>query len=528
MMQTQIPDGLRTLMQASQLLQQASSPIAQTPVGPRPTVAGAVSQGLQEVAQEKALPQIGQQAGIAGQIQAQRLAQRQQMAQDPQAIAAMAAQMMRPEASGIGSLSADVPMKEGGIIGYNGEEESYVGMTPLADTERTGLQKILEEMDPSDPRYQQTLERLKNIVTQPETFKYAEELKPRIQPVMASEFTRGPGAGADIRTPPQSSDLAKPEASMGPRTGIASALPAPKAPVPVETTAKEIAPPETQKIYDTAKSLFPDAEKNPFWQQITKNSEEREKWLSQQPNLEQAGIRLIEDAARDRTAALQSNKQNDNFRRFMAAMNTIRYGSNDYVKLMDQFEAREAADQAAALKEKEAILKWRQADQARQAGKFDRADALAKQGMDLFKETQKSQAAVFGHIAHLEGGIYGEKMRAETSRVLEASKAKDREEARKQREELAKSTEIQRLRTLIEDIDKAVVTERRKFEETPAAKMAAINMEALKKNPEQYQAYLQAKMDLDARLKNLETSRKMYMDQVQGFPGWGELKISGK
>ncbi|NBX50836.1 hypothetical protein EBT25_13125, partial [bacterium] len=127
-MQTQLPEGLRALINASQILQEESTPVVQTPVGPKPTVAGMVSQGLQQLAQPVGMQNVGQQAGLGAQIQAQQMARQQQMAQSPEAIAQLAAQMLqrRPEQEGIANLPANMGFREGGIIGYNGETGSQV------------------------------------------------------------------------------------------------------------------------------------------------------------------------------------------------------------------------------------------------------------------------------------------------------------------------------------------------------------------------------------------------------------------
>lgn len=128
----QVPEGLQALLAASQVLKQESSPVVQTPMGPRPTVAGQVSQGLEQLTQQAmppmqgaAIPAIAQQAGIGAQIQAQQQAQQQQAAQDPQQIAQMAAQMVQarqpqraPEEQGIGALPVSMDMAEGGIVGF--------------------------------------------------------------------------------------------------------------------------------------------------------------------------------------------------------------------------------------------------------------------------------------------------------------------------------------------------------------------------------------------------------------------------
>jgi tetratricopeptide (TPR) repeat protein len=133
MMQTQIPSGLQALMQASQVLSSQASPTAPGPQGPQPTIAERVNQQIKQTAAPPEsgiaglspnMRDIGQQAGVAGQIMAQRAAQQEQTARNPEAIAQMAAQMM--QSKGVAGLPAKMGFKEGGIIGYAGPEGSDV------------------------------------------------------------------------------------------------------------------------------------------------------------------------------------------------------------------------------------------------------------------------------------------------------------------------------------------------------------------------------------------------------------------
>lgn len=142
-MQTQIPRGLQALMQASQVLSSQASPSAPGPQGPQPTVAERVNQQIKQMSRPQApeggimglppgLKDIGQQAGIAGKIMAQRQAQQQQMAQDPEAVAQMAAKMVRGQ--GVDQLPVNMGFKEGGIIGFQGQGRSDVPQATAAPT----------------------------------------------------------------------------------------------------------------------------------------------------------------------------------------------------------------------------------------------------------------------------------------------------------------------------------------------------------------------------------------------------------
>lgn len=136
-----IPSGLQALMEASAVLQQQASQTAPGPQGQQPTVANQVMQQAQQAAQPMQMPQmqaIGKQAGIAGQLMAQRQQQQQQAAQNPEAIAQMAAQMLQQK--GVAALPTNMQFREGGIIGYAGPEGSVV-TNPVPDREGPNFQE---------------------------------------------------------------------------------------------------------------------------------------------------------------------------------------------------------------------------------------------------------------------------------------------------------------------------------------------------------------------------------------------------
>jgi hypothetical protein len=85
------------------------------------------------------MQEIGKQAGVAGQIMAQRQAQQQQQAQNPQAVAQMAAQML--QSKGVAGLPSNMGFKEGGIIGFDGEDGSAVPAPNVP-----GMDKLMEIM----------------------------------------------------------------------------------------------------------------------------------------------------------------------------------------------------------------------------------------------------------------------------------------------------------------------------------------------------------------------------------------------
>jgi hypothetical protein len=129
-----ISPGLQALMALQQAVQTGQMQ-PQTPEG-RPTVAAQLAQAAQQQMQApQQAPQPGMQgpvrsAGIAGALQAQKQQQVQQVMQQmaQQQIAQQAPQgPLQMNTGGLAGLpGADVRMADGGIVGFSGEEDSYV------------------------------------------------------------------------------------------------------------------------------------------------------------------------------------------------------------------------------------------------------------------------------------------------------------------------------------------------------------------------------------------------------------------
>lgn len=123
--------ALMQLKQAEQALKQGANPV--TPSG-QPTVAGQAIQSAQALTQpQQPQPQMGI-ANLRPGIQQQ--AMRQAQAQQPvtQAQLAQAVQQAQQPSQGIAAGPQDIGMAEGGIVGYNGQEDSYVDTALLRKT----------------------------------------------------------------------------------------------------------------------------------------------------------------------------------------------------------------------------------------------------------------------------------------------------------------------------------------------------------------------------------------------------------
>jgi hypothetical protein len=105
------------------------------------------------------MQQAGQQAGIAGQIQAQQLAEQQQKARDPQAVAQMAAQMVQGQ--GIAGLPAqNMQFREGGVVGFDRGGPAPMGIPMPTAPEFEGAMAQAEKYAPQVAAQQEELRQI--------------------------------------------------------------------------------------------------------------------------------------------------------------------------------------------------------------------------------------------------------------------------------------------------------------------------------------------------------------------------------
>jgi hypothetical protein len=188
---------------------------------------------------------IGQQAGIAGQIMAQKQAQQQQTAQNPEAVAQMAAQMLQGQ--GVAGLPVKMGFKSGGIIGFDGESGSSV---PAArEAEVSGVRLTEEEKQRQIEHIRYLMEALKqgsanvsqtgkpsNVKLNPADISRFKEMLGSYRPELLQ------AAGYTPETPSVSPPVVNRPAQR-PASGIAATLPsaqqpaAPARPAPAAPTA---------------------------------------------------------------------------------------------------------------------------------------------------------------------------------------------------------------------------------------------------------------------------------------------------
>lgn len=380
-MQPQIPMGLQALLKASAVLQQTATPTAPGPQGEQPTVASQIAQQAQQAI--PAMPQIQQQAGIGNQLRMQQMAQKQQAAQNPEAIAQMAVNMMR---QGAGSLPVNMQFKSGGIIGFQEGGE--------AEDPREKRERFAREFR---ERVSRGVERLKSI-GQPETpVKY-------VEPIPVREIPSETGAQLGAEPVQVKREAPEPEVQPKPAEDFTSgimALQSQAAPRPVE--------PKLSDIQAQAREMSPDFKSRE--KALRELAAEREAAMGQMPSLSQEGIAALQEARQRRKDLLEQERKYDTFRRIGALGQSFYTRGPEYQLATQAIAKREEADIAADLAHQQAVLKLKEAEQNRQLGRFDRAEELLKQGIALDTTAAKIDADNFKALAGLAGDVFGAQAR---------------------------------------------------------------------------------------------------------------------
>lgn len=476
MLNTQIPSGLQALMQAAQILQQQASPSAPGPQGQQPTVAKQVEQA----AAQQAMPDmqsVGQQAGIAGQMMAQRQQQQQQMAQDPQAVAQMAAQMLQ---RGIGGLPANMQFREGGIIGYAGPEGSDVRLRPIPDREPAQFddslsakaQREIAEMEAGQrvnlsrdvevfmsqqrrdgnaeyaERERQRMLQESRTMAQPYVAKpdlpaqytpypvrgpmRATTSTPGIAAVLESEFQRGAEAGPEPRPAPRAEPRAEPRPEARPEP----------APVAAPSGIAAAAPRERPTFQGILNAIPEDkaaAEEAGKREAINARLLEMRR---KQPDLAAEGIAAIGRSEAERKRLLDLQRSEDSLNSFIRLGQALRTGGDQYMAYSAGMKARDEADRVATLAGQEAVLKLKQAQQARELGDVEMEKKFLDEAAGFRKEAQKARIEQAKAEATLAGTTYQTDVQASTAAANRAQELQLKMADLKQRAEDAKDVKL--------------------------------------------------------------------------------------
>lgn len=550
-------------MQASAVLQNTAAPTAPGPQGQQPTVANRVMQ--------QGMAQAGKQAGIANALMMQRAQRQQQMAQDPQAIAQMAAQMLK---QGVGGLPVDMQFKEGGIIGFDdgGTVRAGVRKTPSPQFDKENQQLIVEylkqlgdmklmaglAMQEGNPTIAQLLaskgigdgEVSLGAMGTPSDLQsimagYSRPLAggrvgvnatiPRYSPrnpqfglsyskqfadggIIGFQEGGGPGLpgslmGLETGEPAVAGEVVKPTqeqvekiiaalekqrgsalsypeildvmsgrltAPTPPAAQTPQAAPVPQAPPVPDSSAEPVAAPRRSTPPSPPKEdgiaalearlagLQGERPKAPTMQNVINQakdavaspeagiaklrdiSAQREKAINEMPNLEREGIAALEEAKAARKALLQKRREDDAYDTLRAFFRGLYTRGNDFDVARMGIKARDEQDALADLNHANSILKLKQAEQARQLGKFDRQEALEKEAlsqMDKYSDNVAKSMQVTGtllaNVYNTDAQYVSQTLNRQAQQLIELAKLKQLYEQQNDTRQVQRITALQ-------------------------------------------------------------------------------------
>jgi hypothetical protein len=357
--QTQVPPALQVLMSMG------AQPTAPGPMGqPIPTIA---SQKVEQQAQglEALMPGVRQQA--------------MQSAQAAQPVTqAQLQQVMQQQSPGISGLPAqNMRFAEGGVIGYAGPDGSDVELDvsgrikkALRDWYERTERGYMERAGATPEQIAQKLGQAAPAPAEPPQASYSNEERIGLasKPVPIAEPTARPtGIAASRVEAPVRTASVRTAAPMA-ETGIATALPA------TPTLDKSGIATAGDAIAKAA------AEREARMRGILA---ERERTASGMADLNAEGIAALQEANRARQELLAKQRGDDKFNRQMALLRGFQGDRAAYDRAVAGQQARDEAANQAQLMHQQAVLKLREAQQAKQLGQFDRALAFEQQAADL-------------------------------------------------------------------------------------------------------------------------------------------------
>jgi hypothetical protein len=387
--------------------------------------------------------------------------QQQQMQQ-------MIQQAMQPKPAGIEGLPSNIRMAEGGVVGFAGPEGSFVGPSFAQNLSDAEIERLTPEQRKA--YYKQMLSR-RNAPTPvpPPTSSSGMSARPGLGIAGAIAKKLGPlGLLTELFTtsdediallnkaeaernavpddgrprgqenyepipqltvgnaPPMSPEAQRMTNRQGSR-GIASApmppvqrqpvapaQPAQAAPAPTGIAAAIERPSIESAIQQARAALGQDNQYETRMRGIAEREEAMRRGL---PDLNARGIAALEEAFRQRKEDSERAKFHALFEGWKG--NTAAYGNF------------KAAERQAEQENKMAILKFQEAQQARQLGEFDRARALEKEVQGHKDKQDQILQNLASSAASMEGQLYGADMRSRDA-ALDSEAQRKLEEYRRQ------------------------------------------------------------------------------------------------
>lgn len=431
MQTSQVPPALEALMSMG------AKPTAPGPGGqPVPTIAANIAQQQSPAGIQAVMPGVRQQAMNMAQAQ-----QPVMMGELPPQLQQAIQQARGPQGQGVAGLPApNMSFADGGVVGYAGPEGSYV------DPELEALREKLREqfasqasplniLGPAAAQRQRAQdlmrmlprldkEQIRNILGQ--TTRVADsnawqELGPGESNVMPQEAGRtaappiaasaeGRATAQNISAPPQFNldpnnpaalnalrrmamqtsgverqsilnKIAELEAAQQPQAAGQSRSMAPEGPgIPAALPSR---PTSDRAGVEAAGKQYPQQTQDRI-RRMQEIERQRSDLLKSMPDLNAEGIAALEAANRAREDMLAKQRADDKFNRRIALYDEMSgKDSSAWSRAVANQQARDQAANQADLLHKQAVIKLREAQQAKQLGQFDRALGFEKEAAEL-------------------------------------------------------------------------------------------------------------------------------------------------
>lgn len=544
--QASIDPALQALLQTAQMVD---------PNTRRPTVAAHVAEAALQKMQPQGIAQGMPQARQdfqAAMPSVMRNMQQQQVQQ-------MVKQAMQPQPAGIEGLPSNIQMAEGGVVGYAGPDGSNVKLdveqilkkAPAARTPEenaalraAGIDVTSRQMGPESGIVSQLNRALsgpfiREAITGGALNLTDEELAKRSDAgAMTERIFRGlGGTKAAAVTMPQSEmppqAMRTEDAFATPRIDqpIAGRAPAPQAPAPRPPIQRPPAPapvaptgiaaaierPSIESAVQQARAAL--GQDNQFETRMRGIAEREEAMRRGMPDLNARGIAALEEAFQQRKEDAQRAKFHALFEGWKG--NTAAYGNF------------KAAERQAEQENKMAILKFQEAQQARQLGEFDRARALEKEVQAHKDKQDQILQNLASSASSLSGQLY-------TADVASRDRGLDRaQQAKIEGARLQQQADLNGQTQLANRINAANITVASAYEKlnkalAPYATFIK-NMETMPDmlkvpaNAAQYQKYLDEKAQLEKTIVQPALDERdrlaRMINATQDLSKWGTPKV---
>lgn len=235
---------------------------------------------------------------------------------------------------------------------------------------------------------------------------------------------------------PASAPVAPPKPSQ-PSSGIVQALPS-LTPVRADRPATPTYPtipedPEEKRLrkeYASSGAKLLDAKKD-------------------QADLEAEGIAALRSSEAERKRLLESKRSRDSFNSFMALVRDLRLRNNEYGAYMASIDARDEADRLAGLANEQAVIKLKEAQQAKALGNIALERELKKEAYSTYVEGRKRAEDAAKNQATFAAQIFSTESSAANSMAdranqvnIELARMAQQAQARKDTQEIKRAEDL--------------------------------------------------------------------------------------